>query len=186
MGDENQELAPDIAEKMAVLQEQNKEVEVKDQESRPIPAPLELEKEKISFSHVKTPDEVDDLPEHEVVAHDIHIPAQQKEEAAGQEEKIALDVSEKELKDSSMKSDASIEAVRDNEIVEVAVEQRLLNTDALSQAESDNEVCIEKDELESNEKDDQNDIEVLQKIEKEANDTKEEKVKKAEITEPEE
>merc|ERR1712058_3716 len=150
---------------------------------RPMPAPLELEKEKISFSHVKTPDEVDDLPEHEVVADDIHIPEQQTQESAGQEEKVTLDVNEKELKDSSIKSDASIEAVRDNEIVEVAVEQRLLNTDALSQAESDNEVCIEKDELESNEKDDQNDIEVLQKVEKEANDTKEEpKVKLLEQT----
>merc|ERR1712058_210623 len=144
---------------------------------RPMPAPLELEKEKISFSHVKTPDEVDDLPEHEVVADDIHIPEQQTQESAGQAEKNSLDVNEKELKDSS------IEAVRDNEIVEVAVEQRLLNTDALSQAESDNEVCIEKDELESNEKDDQNDIEVLQKVEKEANDTKEEpKVKLLEQT----
>merc|ERR1711972_839456 len=103
------------------------------------PAPLELEKEKISFSHVKTPDEVDDLPEHEVVADDIHIPEQQTQETPGQEEKNTLDVNEKELKDSSIKSDASIEAVRDNEIAEVAVEQRLLNTDALSQAESDNE-----------------------------------------------
>merc|ERR1712173_511557 len=98
-------------------------------------------------------------------------PEQQTQETPGQEEKNTLDVNEKELKDSSIKSDASIEAVRDNEIVEVAVEQRLLNTDALSQAESDNEVCIEKDELESNEKDDQNDIEVLQKVEKEVNDT---------------
>merc|ERR1712126_97334 len=44
--EENQVPVPDIAEKMAVLQEQNNiEAENEKQEARPMPAPLELEKE---------------------------------------------------------------------------------------------------------------------------------------------
>merc|ERR1711988_362088 len=76
--EDNQEPVPDIAEKMAdVLKEEENlqpaEAEP-DIEIRQAPAPLVLEKqEKISYTHVKTPDEVDDLPEHEVVAHEINI-----------------------------------------------------------------------------------------------------------------
>merc|ERR1712066_1016634 len=77
--EENQEPVPDIAEKMAdVLNEQK----IKEEEKLP---PLELQKEKIAYTHVKTPDEVDDLPEHEVVAHEVD-----------EEEKIAMDENEKE------------------------------------------------------------------------------------------
>ena len=58
---------------------------------------------------------------------------------------------EKENKDDS----ESIEAVRDNEIVEVAVEQKILQKqEDRSPDESDkDEPCIEKEDLESNEKD---------------------------------
>merc|ERR1712106_842226 len=101
-----------------------------------IPGNLVLEKEKMSYSHVKTPDEVDDLPEHEVVVPDSHVMEEIKSEMSGDlEEKIALDESEKESdaykKDAFQeKSEGSVEAVRDNEIVEVAVEQKCMQVDA--------------------------------------------------------
>merc|ERR1712029_123761 len=129
---------------------------------RPLPAPLILEKEKVPNTHVKTPDEVDELPEHEVVAHDINITDDhQSDQSPGFEEKIALDENEKETKDVSIKSEASIEAVRDNEIVGVAVEQKVLLKDEPSPVESEKEeLCIEKEELESNEKDSKNKVEI--------------------------
>ena len=135
--EENQEPVPDIAEKMAdVLKEE------KNKEEQKLPA-LPLEKERVTTHvHVKTPDEVDDLPEHEVAAHDL---------VDDHEEKITMDENEKETKvPPEEKSDASIEAVRDDEIMEVKVEQKLKETDVPSSPEP--EICIEKEELESNEK----------------------------------
>merc|ERR1712227_393831 len=171
--EENQIPVPDIGEKMADVLEQeigplqeplpinNVNKEEKENE-RPLPAPLILEKEKVPNTHVKTPDEVDELPEHEVVAHDINITDDhQSDQSPGFEEKIALDENEKETKDISIKSEASIEAVRDNEIVEVAVEQKVLLKDEPSPVESEKEeLCIEKEELESNEKDSKNKVEI--------------------------
>merc|ERR1712227_713645 len=171
--EENQIPVPDIGEKMADVLEQeigplqeplpinNVNKEEKENE-RPLPAPLILEKEKVPNTHVKTPDEVDELPEHEVVAHDINITDDhQSDQSPGYEEKIALDENEKETKDVSIKSEASIEAVRDNEIVEVAVEQKVLLKDEPSPVESDKEeLSIEKEELESNEKDSKNKVEI--------------------------
>merc|ERR1712029_158457 len=164
--EENQIPVPDIGEKMGDVLEQEIEplqkplpidnVNMEERENeRPLPAPLILEKEKVPNTHVKTPDEVDELPEHEVVAHDINITEDhQSDQSPGFEEKIALDENEKETKDVSIKSEASIEAVRDNEIVEVAVEQKVLLKDEPSPVESEKEeLCIEKEELESNEKD---------------------------------
>merc|ERR1712029_898124 len=171
--EENQIPVPDIGEKMADVLEQeieplqeplpinNVNKEEKENE-RPLPAPLILEKEKVPNTHVKTPDEVDELPEHEVVAHDINnTEDHQSDQSPGFEEKIALDENEKETKDVSIKSEASIEAVRDNEIVGVAVEQKVLLKDEPSPVESEKEeLCIEKEELESNEKDSKNKVEI--------------------------
>merc|ERR1719369_2125082 len=129
--EENLAPVPDIAEKINdVTKDTKKELELKN-----VPGNLMLEKEKISYSHVKTPDEVDDLPEHEVVAPDSHVIDEIKSEMSGDlEEKIALDESEKESdackKDNvNEKSEGSVEAVRDNEIVEVAVEQKRMQVE---------------------------------------------------------
>ena len=132
--EENQQPVPDIAEKMAdVFNEQ------KAREEEKLP-PLQLEKEKIAYTHVKTPDEVDDLPEHEVAAHEVD-----------EEVKIAMDENEKETKAlPDDKSDASVEAVRDIDTIEVPVEQKQKETGAPFSPEQ--EICIEKEELESNEK----------------------------------
>merc|ERR1712110_728305 len=159
--EDNQEPVPDIAEKMAdvLKEEENLQPDEPGPETelRQAPAPLVLEKqEKISYTHVKTPDEVDDLPEHEVVAHEINLVADVNEETIDHEEKIVNDENEKENKNDSEKlSEESIEAVRDNEIVEVAVDQKiLLKEDERSIDESDKgEPCIEKEDFESNEKD---------------------------------
>merc|ERR1712110_117778 len=83
--EDNQEPVPDIAEKMAdvLKEEENLQPDEPGPETelRQAPAPLVLEKqEKISYTHVKTPDEVDDLPEHEVVAHEINLVADVNEE----------------------------------------------------------------------------------------------------------
>merc|ERR1711997_1092542 len=68
-----------------------------------------------------------------------------------EEEKIILDENEKETKTlPDEKSDASIEAVRDNETIEVQVEQKQKEPEVPSSPEQ--EICIEKEELESNEK----------------------------------
>merc|ERR1712013_881036 len=130
--EENLAPVPDIAEKInEVTKDTKKELEQKN-----VPGNLTLEKEKISYSHVKTPDEVDDLPEHEVVAPDSHVIDEIKSEMSGDlEEKIALDESEKESiackkDDVNEKSEGSVEAVRDNEIVEVAVEQKHMQVEA--------------------------------------------------------
>merc|ERR1712128_38069 len=124
--------APDIAEKMIDAAKDIK----KEPEQKNVPGNLVLEKEKISYSHVKTPDEVDDLPEHEVVVPDSHVMDEINSEMSGDlEEKIALDESEKESdvckkEIVNEKSEGSVEAVRDNEIVEVAVEQKCMQANA--------------------------------------------------------
>merc|ERR1711874_919792 len=130
--EENHAPVPDIAEKMSDdVKDSKKELEQKN-----VPGNLVLEKEKISYSHVKTPDEVDDLPEHEVVVPDSHLMDEIKSEMSGDlEEKIALDENEKETDGCKKelineKSEGSVEAVRDNEIVEVAVEQKRMQVNA--------------------------------------------------------
>merc|ERR1711935_1303180 len=92
---------------------------------------LPLDKEpiaKVPYSHVKTPDEVDDLPEHEVVAPDENVLKELQSDES--EEKIMQDEQEKEdiekNVDEGDNSEESIEALRSNEIVEVPVEQRQL------------------------------------------------------------
>merc|ERR1712106_321946 len=130
--EENHAPVPDIAEKMIDAAKDIK----KETEQKNVPGNLVLEKEKISYSHVKTPDEVDDLPEHEVVVPDSHVMDEINSEMSGDlEEKIALDESEKESdvckkEIVNEKSEGSVEAVRDNEIVEVAVEQKCMQVDA--------------------------------------------------------
>merc|ERR1712106_707828 len=136
-----------------------------------IPGNLVLEKEKMSYSHVKTPDEVDDLPGHEVVVPDSHVMEEIKSEMSGDlEEKIALDESEKESdaykKDAFQeKSEGSVEAVRDNEIVEDAVEQKCMQANATTPVDepkfkeekqyvtTDKDILDEKDNAAENEKD---------------------------------
>merc|ERR1711915_888202 len=91
--EENHVPVPDIAEKMDNVEKETK----KEQNQKNIPENLVLEKEKVSYSHIKTPDEVDDLPEHEAVIPDSHVMEEIKSEISGDlEEKIALDESEKE------------------------------------------------------------------------------------------
>merc|ERR1712010_315748 len=109
MGEEeedNQDRVPDIG----------PSEEKKEADERP-PRELDLEKAapKVAYSHVKTPDEVDDLPEHEVVNPDESM----------LEEKIAKDESEKEIDVAKKdKSEGSIEALKENEEVEVQIEQK--------------------------------------------------------------
>merc|ERR1712071_498110 len=165
--EENHAPVPDIAEKMSDVVKDNK----KEGDQKIIPGNLVLEKEKMSYSHVKTPDEVDDLPEHEVVVPDSHVMEEIKSEMSGDlEEKIALDESEKESdaykKDGFQeKSEGSVEAVRDNEIVEVAVEQKCMQANATTPVDepkfkeekqyvtTDKDILDEKDIGAENEKD---------------------------------
>merc|ERR1712128_384490 len=165
--EENHAPVPDIAEKMSDVVKDNK----KEGDQKIIPGNLVLEKEKMSYSHVKTPDEVDDLPEHEVVVPDSHVMEEIKSEMSGDlEEKIALDESEKESdaykKDGFQeKSEGSVEAVRDNEIVEVAVEQKCMQANATTPVDepkfkeekqyvtTDKDILDEKDNAAENEKD---------------------------------
>merc|ERR1711892_1562592 len=138
--EENHAPVPDIAEKMIDAAKDIK----KEPEQKNVPGNLVLEKEKISYSHVKTPDEVDDLPEHEVVVPDSHVMEEINSEMSGDlEEKIALDESEKESdvckkEIVNEKSEGSVEAVRDNEIVEVAVEQKCMQVDATTPLKENN------------------------------------------------
>merc|ERR1712180_54524 len=75
------------------------EDDCKKEPTGPPPKDLALEEEppKVAYSHVKTPDEVDDLPEHEVVNPDECMIDEIKSEMSYDlEEKIAKDESEKE------------------------------------------------------------------------------------------
>ena len=86
---------------------------------------------KLAYQHIKTPDEVDDLPEHEVVVLDQETLEEFNSELSNDlEGKIAMDEHEKETEETGEKvdkkeaSDGSVEAVRDNESVEVPVDQK--------------------------------------------------------------
>merc|ERR1711936_752444 len=147
----------------------------KEDEHKVSPGNLVLEKEKISYSHVKTPDEVDDLPEHEVVVPDSQIMEEIKSEMSSDlEEKIALDESEKESdaykKDEPHeKSAGSVEAVRDNEIVEVAVEQKHMQVSATTPVnepkfkEEKQYITTDKDKYNKNIPDEKEDVPQIEK-----------------------
>merc|ERR1712126_298196 len=117
--EDNQERIPDIGED-----------DCKKEPAGPPPKDLALEEEppKVAYSHVKTPDEVDDLPEHEVVSPDECMIDEIKSEMSYDlEEKIAKDESEKEnYVDKKDKSEGSVEALKENEEVEVHIEQKLV------------------------------------------------------------
>merc|ERR1712088_185123 len=101
--EDNQDRVPDIA-----PSEDKKEAD----ESPPKELDLEKAPPKVAYSHVKTPDEVDDLPEHEVVNPDESMLEEIKSEMSYDlEEKIAKDESEKEVDVAKKdKSEGSIEA----------------------------------------------------------------------------
>merc|ERR1712037_786374 len=108
--EDNQDRAPDIG-----PSEEKKEAD----ECPPRELDLEKAAPKVAYSHVKTPDEVDDLPEHEVVNPDESM----------LEEKIAKDESEQEFDVAKKdKSEGSIEALKENEEVEVHIEQKLVQS----------------------------------------------------------
>merc|ERR1712039_304946 len=130
--EDNQERVPDIG-----PSEEKKEAD----DSPPRELNLEKAAPKVAYSHVKTPDEVDDLPEHEVVNPDESM----------LEEKIAKDESEKEVDNAKKdKSEGSIEALKENEEVEVEVEQKLVQKQP---EEEDRKTCPEaKEEADEDEK----------------------------------
>merc|ERR1711879_297916 len=87
--EDNQDRVPDIG-----PSEEKKEAD----DSPPRELNLEKAAPKVAYSHVKTPDEVDDLPEHEVVNPDESMLEEIKSEMSYDlEEKIAKDESEKEV-----------------------------------------------------------------------------------------
>merc|ERR1711981_684622 len=108
---------------------------------------------KVAYSHVKTPDEVDDLPEHEVVNPDESMLEEIKSEMSYDlEEKIAKDESEKEVDVAKKdKSEGSIEALKENEEVEVHIEQKLVHPPGMKpdddhQAQEENKEKDDEDE----------------------------------------
>merc|ERR1712126_702360 len=108
--EDNQERIPDIGED-----------DCKKEPAGPPPKDLALEEEppKVAYSHVKTPDEVDVNPD-ECMIDEI-----KSEMSYDLEEKIAKDESEKEnYVDKKDKSEGSVEALKENEEVEVLVEQK--------------------------------------------------------------
>merc|ERR1712037_1029643 len=119
--EDNQDRVPDIG-----PSEEKKELD----ESPPRELDLEKAAPKVAYSHVKSPDEVEDLPEHEVVNPDESMLEEIKSEMSYDlEEKIAKDESEKEVDVAKKdKSDGSIEALKENEEVEVHVEQKLVQS----------------------------------------------------------
>merc|ERR1712037_948860 len=119
--EDNQDRVPDIG-----PSEEKKELD----ESPPRELDLEKAAPKVAYSHVKTPDVVEDLPEHEVVNPDESMLEEIKSEMSYDlEEKIAKDESEKEVDVAKKdKSDGSIEALKENEEVEVHVEQKLVQS----------------------------------------------------------
>merc|ERR1712211_91523 len=134
--EDNQERAPDIG-----PSEEKKEAD----DSPPRELNLEKAAPKVAYSHVKTPDEVDDLPEHEVVNPDESMLEEIKSEMSYDlEEKIAKDESEKEVDNAKKdKSEGSIEALKENEEVEVEVEQKLVHKQP---EEEDRKTCPEAKE----------------------------------------
>merc|ERR1712013_558857 len=154
--EDNQERVPDIG-----PSEEKKEAD----DSPPRELNLEKAAPKVAYSHVKTPDEVDDLPEHEVVNPDESMLEEIKSEMSYDlEEKIAKDESEKEVDNAKKdKSEGSIEALKENEEVEVEVEQKLVHKqpededrktcpEAKGAADEDEKViCDKKEEKEGKE-----------------------------------
>merc|ERR1712115_204078 len=142
--EDNQERIPDIGED-----------DCKKEPTGPPPKDLALEEEppKVAYSHVKTPDEVDDLPEHEVVNPDECMIDEIKSEMSYDlEEKIAKDESEKEnYVDKKDKSEGSVEALKENEEVEVLVEQKSVpdekEEDKSDAKESKNDVKSKEEEV---------------------------------------
>merc|ERR1712126_244906 len=113
--EDNQERIPDIGED-----------DCKKEPAGPPPKDLALEEEppKVAYSHVKTPDEVDVNPD-ECMIDEI-----KSEMSYDLEEKIAKDESEKEnYVDKKDKSEGSVEALKENEEVEVLVEQKSVPKD---------------------------------------------------------
>merc|ERR1712212_452870 len=143
--EDNQERVPDIG-----PSEDKKEAD------EAPPRELDLEKAaapKVAYSHVKTPDEVDDLPEHEVVNPDESMLEEIKSEMSYDlEEKIAKDESEKEVDVAKKdKSEGSIEALKENEEVEVHIEQKLVQAKEENKEEADEDekdICDNKEEKE--------------------------------------
>ena len=149
--EDNQDRVPDIG-----PSEDKKEAD------ESIPRELDLEKAapKVAYSHVKTPDEVDDLPEHEVVNPDESMLEEIKSEMSYDlEEKIAKDESEKEVDVAKKdKSEGSIEALKENEEVEVHIEQKLVQQpemepeakeeDKEEADEDEKDICDNKEEKE--------------------------------------
>merc|ERR1712227_888765 len=129
--EDNQERVPDIG-----PSEEKKEAD----DSPPRELNLEKAAPKVAYSHVKTPDEVDDLPEHEVVNPDESMLEEIKSEMSYDlEEKIVKDESEKEVDNAKKdKSEGSIEALKENEEVEVEVEQKLVHKQP---EEEDHKTC---------------------------------------------
>merc|ERR1711913_226693 len=146
--EDNQDRVPDIG----------PSEDKKDADESP-PRELDLEKAtpKVAYSHVKTPDEVDDLPEHEVVNPDESMMDEIKSEMSYDlEEKIAKDESEKEnVVQKKDKSEGSVEALRENEEVEVLIEQKLVEMERQAKEEDkeeadegEKEICDNKKEKE--------------------------------------
>merc|ERR1712192_306902 len=141
--EDNQERVPDIG----------PSEEKKEADEAP-PRALDLEKAaapKVVYSHVKTPDEVDDLPEHEVVNPDESMLEEIKSEMSYDlQEKIAKDESEKEVDVAKKdKSEGSIEALKENEEVEVHIEQKLVQKADMEPADDDEN----KEEADEDDKD---------------------------------
>merc|ERR1712037_858727 len=136
--EDNQDRVPDIG-----PSEEKKELD----ESPPRELDLEKAGPKVAYSHVKTPDEVEDLPEHEVVNPDESMLEEIKSEMSYDlEEKIAKDESEKEVDVAKKdKSDGSIEALKENEEVEVHVEQKLVQPPEMEAKANENKEGAEKD-----------------------------------------
>merc|ERR1712055_439894 len=139
--DDNQDRVPDIG--------------PNDEKKDTPPRELNIEKAapKVAYSHVKTPDEVDDLPEHEVVNPDESMLEEIKSEMSYDlEEKIAKDESEKEVDVAKKdKSEGSIEALKENEEVEVHIEQKLVQAKEENKEEADEDekdICDNKEEKE--------------------------------------
>merc|ERR1712037_122327 len=136
--EDNQDRVPDIG-----PSEEKKEAD----ECPPRELDLEKAAPKVAYSHVKTPDEVDDLPEHEVVNPDESMLEEIKSEMSYDlEEKIAKDESEQEFDVAKKdKSDGSIEALKENEEVEVHVEQKLVQPPEMEAKANENKEGAEKD-----------------------------------------
>merc|ERR1712176_288751 len=169
--DDNQHPEPDIGNK---IMEEEKEV------NETVEPKLPLEKEsitKVTYTHVKTPDEVDDLPEHEVVATDENVIKELQTDES--EEKILQDEKEKEdvekIVDEDEKSEESIEALRSNEIVEVAVEQKQIMTP--DEANDQEEEGLEKETEENSKLSPRKEMDDKQIKEKESKDSVQKEVK---------